>query len=316
MGRVINLKCEIMKRLGLIAAVIASSSLAVVAQEGLSQEGAGYNKHSLDSKQIHQSDVMWKKSVVRGVDLREKQNKPLFADGMEFSRLILDAVLEGVITPYASDSLDNGARLTVDEFRTAYVVPGATTVVEEEEETNLDDLGDDAWGGWDAEETPTDDGLGDVASNNLGGVDLNTAIFFEPRDLYQIEINEDVIFDNQRSVLVYDPQSITLYVPADHPDNVRGIQSPIATFSYRELVEKVFKDNPKAIWFNPYNDSEHRNLEDAFELRLFSSYLIKISNPSDEYLVDTYGGDPRVGIMASQWKAFEMLEYEHNLWEF
>jgi len=83
-----------------------------------------------------------------------------------------------------------------------------------------------------------------------------------------------------------------------------------------QIAEKVFRDNPKALWFNPYNDAEHRNLEHAFELRLFSSYLIKISNPSDEYLVDTYGGDPKTGIMASQWKAFELLEYEHNLWEF
>ena len=65
-----------------------------------------------------------------------------------------------------------------------------------------------------------------------------------------------------------------------------------------------------------YNDAEHRNLADAFELRLFSSYIAKVSNPDDEWLVDIYGGDPYTGILASEWKAFELLEFEHNLWEF
>ena len=45
-------------------------------------------------------------------------------------------------------------------------------------------------------------------------------------------------------------------------------------------------------------------------------YIIKVSNPKDAYLVDIHGGDQWTGILASQWKSFELLEYEHNLWEF
>lgn len=306
-----------MKRLGLIAAVALSSSVALQAQEGLSSADDGFNKYSM--KHIHESDIMWSKSVVRAMDLREKQNKPLFADNQEFSKLLLDAVREGVITPYANDSLDEGTVLTLEEFQKSIIVPGSDEVFEDEDE--------DDWGS--EEETTTDDGWGDggwgdepakeeVKEEEEAPAEAGafSGAYFEARDLYQLELNEDVMFDKQRSVLYYDLQSITLFIPADHPDNIRGIQSPVATFKYKELVEKVFKDNPKAVWFNPYNDSEHRNLEHAFELRLFSSYLIKISNPKNEYIVDTYGSDPKVGIMASQWKAFEMLEYEHNLWEF
>jgi gliding motility associated protien GldN len=248
---------------------------------------------------------MYQKSVVRAVDLREKQNKPLFARDQEITKLFLDAIKEGVLTPYASDSLDEGRVLTMEEFKLRIQVPGAAPVLEEEEEETTTGEVDD-WGnpiGGSAQPAPEEEAA-------PAGYD------FAPRDLYQLEITEDVLFDKQRSVLYYDIQSITLFVPADHPDNIKGFQYPICTFKYKELVEKVFKDNPKAIWFNPYNDREHRNLADAFELRLFSSYLIKISNPQDEYIEETYGGDPRTGIMASQWKAFEMLEYEHNLWEF
>lgn len=303
-----------MKRLGLLAVLALGSSVAIQAQEGLSSEDDGFNKYSM--KHIHASDIMWSKSVVRAVDLREKQNKPLFADKQEFSKLLLEAVAEGVITPYKSDSLDEGSVYTLEEFQKNIIVPGSDAVIESDDdwadEESTDDAGgwDDGWGDPEPEKEPEP-----VKAETIEE-EAFTGAYFEPRDLYQLEINEKVLFDKQRSVLYYDIQSITLFIPADHPDNIRGIQTKVAVFKYKELVEKVFKDNPKAIWFNPYNDSEHRNLEHAFEMRLFSSYLIKISNPRNEYIVDTYGGDDRTGIMASQWKAFEMLEYEHNLWEF
>lgn len=287
---------------------VLTSSLTLQAQEGLGVE-EGFNKYS--TKHIHESDIMYQKSVVRAVDLREKQNKPLFAYKQELTKLLLDAVKEGVLTPYKNDSLDEGTIMTIEDFNKVLLVPGSDVAVEESEADPFAAAGsDDGWGGG---------GWGDPApapKKEEKVEETSSGFFFEPRDLYQLEINEDVLFDKQRSVLFYDILSITLYVPADHPDNIKGFQYPICTFKYKELVEKVFKDNPKAIWFNPYNDREHRNLADAFELRLFSSYLIKISNPSDEEIMETYGGDPKTGIMASQWKAFEMLEYEHNLWEF
>ncbi len=286
-----------MKRLGFAMAVLGSS-FVLQAQEGLGEQ-EGFNKYSI--KHIHESDIMYQKSVVRAMDLREKQNKPLFAYQQEFTKLLLDAVKEGVLTPYSTDSLDEGHVMTMQEFKDKLLVPGSDAAVEEEDAASV---ADDGWG------TPAKAEKKEVEEVKKGGYS------FEPRDLWQLELNEDVLFDKQRSVLFYDIMSITLFVPADHPDNLKGFQYPICTFKYKELSEKVFKDNPKAVWFNPFNDREHRNLADAFELRLFSSYLIKISNPNDEEIAETYGGDAKRGLMASQWKSFEMLEYEHNLWEF
>ena len=48
---------------------------------------------------------------------------------------------------------------------------------------------------------------------------------------------------------------------------------------------------------------------------LFSSYIIRVSNPDDAYLVDIYG-TPEKGIVASYKTMYELLEYEHNLWEY
>jgi hypothetical protein len=78
----------------------------------------------------------------------------------------------------------------------------------------------------------------------------------------------------------------------------------------------MFRNNPdKAIWFNPQNDAQHKNLADAFELWLFNSYIVKVSNPSDARLDEIYGGQQQ-GILASQQAAADLIEYEYNLWSF
>ena len=286
-----------MKKLSvaLFSFVVAQAlSFSVLAQEtpvlSTAEQCDDCNKHS--THYIHESDMMYRKVLLRGIDLREKQNIPIFSRNREITELLIKAVETGTITPYINDSLDCGRQITIDEFHKNILVPSDQAVLSPDEIAIM--LAN-----------------GDSSALLSGGAD-----YFFPRDLYQMEIKECLIFDKQRSRMYYNILAVTLYVPADHPSNIRGIQTVVASFSYKELCEKLFKDNPKAIWFNPTNDAEHKNLADAFELRLFSSYILKVSNPNDSYLSDIYGGDQHKGIMASQWAAFDLLEYEHHLWEF
>jgi len=279
---------------------------AVHILNGQEDTGGGFNKYSI--RPIHESDVMYQKTLIRAVDLREKQNKPMFSQNKWITKLIIEAVKRGDITPYKTDSLEEGGKLTIDEFSKAMSIGGAVPTTMEVQ---------------DAVQNKINDGSLDVTTDTSGTFDKTLAELigasgageFMPRDLYQLEIKEFIIFDKQRSRMYYDIHAVTMKIPADHPDNKKGIEMVVASFSYKDLVEKVFKDNPNAIWYNPQNDAQHKTLADAFELRLFSSYIIKVSNPSDAMLQDIYG-DPERGIMASQWAAFELLEYEHNLWEF
>jgi gliding motility associated protien GldN len=290
---------------------VASEPIAVeevVTEESGITEGAeggediddGYNKFS--TKGIHKSDIMWQKTVLRAVDLREKQNEPLMSTGKELSQTLIDAVKAGIITPYVTDSLSDGTPLTKEEFLKNLEIPSTEAELSDEELAfAANEEAEDEDGGWEEE------GEEETGSD---------AAYFFAKQLYQLQIKEDMIFDKQRSVMYYDILALGMFVPADLSDNIKAIELPIAWFSFKELNEKVFKDNPDAIWYNPANDAEHRSLSDAFELRLFSSYIIKVSNPADEYIVDIYGGNPATGIMASEWKAYELLEFEHNLWEF
>lgn len=254
------------------------------------EEMDGFNKYSI--RPIHESDIMYKKTILRALDLREKQNQPIFSRNKEITRLLIEATRRGEVTPYATDSLKEGRILTLSEFDEVMRIP-----------TSLDTMA-------------LYDMYGPEWKTNPEVAPMLASQFYFPQDLYQMQIKEDLIFDKQRSRMYFDIHSITMLIPADHPQNVKGIEIPVASFEYKELVDNVFKDNPNAIWYNPKNEQEHRNLADAFELRLFSSYIIRVSNPMNAYLVDIYGGDQQKGILASQWAAFELLEYEHNLWEF
>jgi gliding motility associated protien GldN len=245
---------------------------------------------------VHSSDIFYKKSVVRALDLREKQNKPMFSRNQEITKILVEAVENGKLTPYNNDSLLTA--ITIDQFRDRITVPSVLArfdINNPEDTVNAFIEHGPEWRKF--------------ISENSGPE------YYFAKDLYQMEIKEDIIFNKETSRLTYDIHSITLFVPADHPANIRGIQIPVASFRFKDLVKDVFRDNPNAIWFNSQNDAQHKSLADAFELRLFSSYIIKVSNPDDAYLSDIYN-DQQKGILASQWAAHEILEFEHNLWEF
>ncbi len=127
-----------------------------------------------------------------------------------------------------------------------------------------------------------------------------------------MEIKEDWIFDRKRSRLYYDIQTVTVYLPADK--NTAGLEVPLATFKYKD-IDKLFRSDPKKfIWYNPQNQAQHKNLADAFDLRLFYGRITKVANPGDNDLVGMYGD--REGLLKSYQTEYELMETEHSLWEY
>ncbi|AUD01492.1 type IX secretion system ring subunit PorN/GldN [Spirosoma pollinicola] len=133
-----------------------------------------------------------------------------------------------------------------------------------------------------------------------------------PKELNILEVKEDWIFDRKRSRLYYDMQTVTLLLPADK--NQAGFEKPIASFKYKDL-DKLFRSDPKKfIWYNPQNQAQHKNLADAFDLRLFYGRITKVANPGDTDLVGMYGD--REGLLKSYQTEYELMETEHGLWEY
>lgn len=288
-----------------LAALGASSPLQA-------QETANYVNHN-STAGIPDYDIMYKKRLWRRMDLKEKQNRSFFAYNNEITKIIIEAVNAGVLFPYKNDSLKT--RMSKEEFLENLKMPsyGGDELTEEEKAMGFTE--DDGWGdegdGWGDE----GEGWGDEESTEEEATEAVSTDYFFPSDISVLEIMEDWVFDKRRSRLFYDIQSIKLILPAEKfPET--GLQREVATFKYKDL-EKLFRSMPEeALWFNPQNSAEHKNLADAFLLRLFSARLIKVANPEDSYISDIYNTSPKEGLIASQRIEQELLELEHELWEY
>ncbi|SFQ33269.1 gliding motility protein GldN [Hymenobacter arizonensis] len=329
-----------MKSIHTLAAIAAGLSLSLTAS---AQEQATTASSTGSHRPIPPSDQMFRKSIWRQVDLREKQNKPMFSEGKEISRIILEAVKRGELQAYKNDSLTSTFTGQEVTGNASYADEGFKLSDEEKaagfSEKDLNGGGDDGWGtapakgaakGSTAAKTVRQPKLGangKPLKDKKGKVIMETVAVAPPpppppaanlyryKDLYEMEVKEDMIFDKKRSRMYHDIKSITLLVPSTLPSNTSGIEKPIGTFKYSDLV-KVFRANPEnAIWFNPENDAQHKNLADAFELWLFNSYITKVSNAGDSRLDDIYGGAQQ-GILAAQQTSADLIEYEYNLWSF
>lgn len=231
----------------------------------------GYNPSSI--RPVLETDVMFRKSVVRLVNLKEKQNKPFFAEGQWITKVIIEGVKSGELKPYRcdTDSTNAASEMTLAEF-------------------NQNMLYD-----------PQDSTQGDLG----------------PRDIQFLEMREDVIFDKRRSRMYYDIQTVKIIAP---PQGNSPIQREVAKFPYRQLAEyfrKVYArtGETQAVWYNPQNNRRQMNFSDAMDLRLFASRVIKVSNPDNNF-IDREFPNPKDQLRVSQQAEYDLMEYEHNLWEF
>lgn len=277
------------------------------------------------TKSIPAADQLFRKTIWRMVDLREKQNQPMFSEGREISRVLMEAVKRGELRAYRSDSLTLTYTIKQVVANMSFS-EGGDERSQAEIDAGISSDDSDDWGRA-ARRQPRLDSRGRPMRNRRGQVLYRTESAsrapkpkpsnpqYRYKDLYQMELKEDLVFDKKKTRMVHDIQTVTLFVPSTAATNASGFEKPIATFKYADLVQ-VFRLHPEvAVWFNAQNDAQNKNLADAFELGLFHSYITKVSNPRNEHLSDTFGDEKR-GIMAAQQSAADFVEYEHNLWSY
>jgi hypothetical protein len=265
----------------------------------------GFNPNSV--RPVHESNIMYKVRVWRRMDLKEKQNQPFFSKNNEITKYLMEGVMSGVLTAYKYDSLTT--KLTKEEFLANLKMDNTEGELSEEEKK----------AGFDKKTAGGDDGWGEPAKPAAGGTAAATpapaadaGYTYNPGQLTVLDIMEDAIFDKQRSRLYFDIQSITIIIPANQ--TTKGFDVPVASFKYKEL-DRYFRSNPKCIWYNSQNQAQHKNMADAFDLRLFFARIRKESNPLDQDLNDIYNGEKQ-GLIKSQQMEHKLMEFEHNLWEY
>jgi hypothetical protein len=304
----------------LILQVAGVGALAfIVAGTSFAQESDGYNPNSL--RPIHETDQLYKTRVWRRLDLKEKQNKPFFSTNRELTKVIINSVLNGTLYPYNSDSLNQ--RMSKEQFIENMTIPSDGPALSEDEiamgfgQQESEEESSDAWGGgWgDSSEGQGAEGTSTGGGDASASSSAATNNLFFATDVSILEIMEDIIFDKERGRQYYNIQSVTLIIPPEMFPTT-GLQKPVATFKYIDLV-RIFEENPElAVWVNPSNDAKHLNLKHAFDLRLFHAPIVKYSNPDDQYIIDLTSGDRRKALLESLNYEYQLLEREHELWEY
>ncbi|HEX9958407.1 MAG TPA: gliding motility protein GldN [Fibrella sp.] len=349
-------------------AMTATATLTLLGGVAVAQERDNSKANSMSVRPIDDSDIMMKKTLWRRIDLKETQNRSMFAKGTEITKYLIDAVKAGLLDAYEDDSCTK--KITAEKFHEKMLIPNQEGGLSKEEiEAGFGkpaDAAGDGWGTTDpkkkdqpktAAKKPVDDGWGTpapaakpaakpvddgwgapapkkttakVAKGKKGAKKTQpiapvvqdtvavaqtpalTGDEYFPKELSVLEVKEDWIFDKKRSRLYYDIQTVKMLLPADK--NVAGFELPVATFKYKDL-DKLFRSDPKKfVWYNTQNQAQHKNLADAFDLRLFYGRITKVANPEDKELVGIYGD--KEGLLKSYQTEYDLMEIEHGLWEY
>jgi len=224
--------------------ITAVAMLAALA--GRAQEQATSTATTGAIRQIPVSDQMFRKTIWRAIDLREKQNRPMFSDGKEISKVIMEAVNRGELQAYKNDSVTSTFSPAEVKGNMSYAIEAPIAV----------DGGDD-WGSTPApasskakKAAPANDGWGaPVASTpapttkkvkvldskgkpvkkngkyvyrTVGTTSVAAAPPSPPatsapyryKDLYQMELTEEMIFDKKRSRMYHQIKTVSLKLPS------------------------------------------------------------------------------------------------------
>jgi len=264
-----------------------------------SAESDGYNEFSI--RKVHESYLMWNRTIWQRVDMKEKINQPFFSKNREMSKIIIDAVERGVLIAYKPDDFN---------YDSAEIIMGPDDFIKALEDKTQDII----------ECTTDENGCND--SGCPGDIfyepcpEVEAAALIPPEEFSVFRLRENWYFDRIHSRYYFDTQTVTMMLSNRSIYNREEADQAVATFRFIDLYN-LFKSMPKdAIWFNENNTAQHKNMGDAFLLRLFSGNIVKFSNIGNQNLTDIYDLEGAEGFAKSIEFLQMLMEWEANLWEY
>ncbi|AFM04271.1 gliding motility associated protein GldN [Bernardetia litoralis DSM 6794] len=132
-------------------------------------------------------------------------------------------------------------------------------------------------------------------------------------ELSILEIKEDYILDIQHSRMVHDVIAFTLILP----QNQNRFTKKVVSFSYKEIIEKLFRPLKEDYVIIESTKSNGRipNLETLIDARFFHGYIVKYDNFKDDYFEDQYATKRKAIIKSMQYEE-KLIEFEGCLWTY
>ena len=228
--------------------------------------------------EIDESNVMWKKTVIREIDFRQKINQVFYypinptEDWRNLITVIYDGIQSGEITAYrVENNIDDMVTpLTLADFEKENTKIGDPPVI------------------WrDGEEVPNEIAFKDRMLN-----------------VTRLRIKEDWYFDKKLSQFLV--RIIALSPVVADEDGI----SQTCWIPYEDSRAVL----AKAFAFNRNNSAQRRTYDEIFQKRVFDSYIVKEENVYDRY-INSYAFNIDA-LYESERIKNEMFDFEQSLWEY
>jgi len=277
-----------MKKLFLLAFALINYN-AFYAQDALEEveeklDGA-YEKVTLKEREIvtydhlREADIKWKKRVWRVIDFKEKLNLPFTHPKMGLVTIIHDAAKKGEIQVYAAT--EGG-----EVFKESMNVQDVAAIGASNDTIQTTDL-------------ETGAAVTKIAVNE-----------FNPESVTKMRIKEDWLFDIETSTMLVRILGVSL-MREKYSENGDLVGDIPMYWVYYPDVRKILAQNQV---YNIKNDANTTSWEDIFEMRYFSSYIMKESNVFDRR-IDAYATGLDL-LYESDRIHNDIRNYESDLWEY
>jgi len=233
---------------------------------------------------VREEDVYYSKRIWREVDLTDTANAVLNNDRYKLIQIFLDAIGQEELTAYSPKDTAQGRVLEDDDsFKIALTATEAMNLARGTTEGVIDE--------------------------NTGKLSKPTLRRLRPDEFSKYRIKEDWILDVKRAV--FEPRIIGI-APMKM---VEGNWQPVFWIYFddaREILSTKRLQNPK-------NDASVMTYDDFFVRRLFTSTIVKETNPGNKSIMEILGvtdsKDPRVIAESDRIKQ-SLKEFEQRIWKY
>jgi len=235
----------------------------------------------LEYDQPRESDVVWERKIWRVIDVREKMNMAFRSPIKPFFTIMREMAENGDVAVFRDEFFREP--LTIDEIDKELNRVDTTTVFD-----------------YDTYEEKVE-----VIRNTINWENIK-----------RYRVKEVWYFDKEASILKSRILGISpIFDDIDADTGELKFSRPLFWIYYPEAREHLGKYRVE----NDNNDISPMSWYDLFEMRYFSSYIMKRSNTLDLRLKDKIYGYEREGIdrlMESDKIKAELFNFEHDLWEY
>lgn len=232
---------------------------------------------------LREADVAYSKRIWREIDLREKMNQYLASPKARLIDVLLTAINNGELTAYDAtpDPKDDPDG---DSFAKPLAPAQAMAKLVDSSVVEKQDIN------------------GNSVRSKVAGI-LN------PDSIIKFRIKEDWLFDRQRSV--FEPRIIGI------APMIKPAAGDLST-DYQPAFWIYFPDARQILAVKEVvsksSDATGLSFDDVFMKRIFTSYIVKVSNDKDERIKDYAQGIDK--LYESEKVKKGLLEWELNLWQY